>query len=92
MVSPGSPGDQAILRCESPGVISTFSGGNGGASANFTGTEAVVSVVPPPSTEDWMYCTHSVLLSGLADEREVRLGSTQGGTPASVLRSVICDA
>src|SRR5215813_5224168 len=93
MSSPGSPFDQAILRCESPGVITTFSGGNGCASANFTGTEAVVSEFPF-RTEFWMYCTHIVLLSGLADERESRFGSTQGdtGTPASELKSAICDA
>ncbi len=89
MVSAGSPGVQEILRCESPGVIPTSIGGNGGASANFTGTEAVESWVPW-SGELMMYCTHSVLLIGFAEERDVTLGSSQGCTPASEEMSTIC--
>src|SRR6267142_6806699 len=87
MVSAGSPGVQEILRCESPGVIPTSIGGNGGASANFTGTEAVESWVPW-SGELTMNCTHSVLLIGFAEECDVTLGSSQG-CPASEEMSTI---
>jgi len=54
-------------------------GGKGGASAYFTFTEAVDTLLPEVSE----YCTQSMLVSGFADERLATSGSSQGWTPAS---------
>src|SRR3954471_11697380 len=88
MVSAGSPGDQLILRWESPGVIRMLSGGNGGAIANLIGTDAVVRL-EFPRVEFEISCTQRVLLSGFAEERPATSGSSQPCTPASAVESTI---
>src|SRR5437762_12655205 len=66
-------------------------GGKGGASAYFTFTDAVVTLLPP-NTELSEYCRQSMLVSGFADERLVTSGSSQGWTPASDVDKTMSDA
>src|SRR3954464_13766749 len=88
MVSAGSPGDQLILRWESPGVIRMFSGGKGGASANLIGTDLVVRL-EFPTVEFEISCTQRVLLRGFAEEREATSGSSQPCPPPPARASTI---
>src|SRR5712664_38033 len=91
MISASSPFAQEILRCPSPAATLTSMGGKGGASAYFTFTDAVETLLPP-NTELSEYCRQSLLVSGFADERLVTSGSSQGWTPASDVDRTMSDA